>query len=172
MTSLNSTVSSQVRLFANDCLLYHPIKMSSTSGEAAETYRHCGTGKIDGGCASIPRNDRSWGCSGQIKKTCNFSTPLYIKGEPLANVSSTPYLGVCLSETLEWEAHINKITSKANYSLGMKACPPKLRNPSYFSLVRSSLEHSSFVWNPSIQKGIDKLDKKIMISSKICHPKL
>ena len=37
-----------------------------------------------------------------------------LKGETVANVSSTPYLGVCLSETLEWEAHINKITSKAN----------------------------------------------------------
>ena len=34
------------------------------------------------------------------------------------NVSSTPYLGVCLSETLEWEAHINRITSKANSTLG------------------------------------------------------
>ena len=27
------------------------------------------------------------------------------------NVSSTPYLGVCLSETLEWEAHINSLSA-------------------------------------------------------------
>ena len=57
------------------------------------------------------------------------------------NVSSTPYLGVCLSETLEWEAHINRITSKANSTLSflrrsLKACPPKLRETAYFSLVR------------------------------------
>ena len=71
---------------------------------------------------------------------------------------------VCLSETLEWEAHINKITSKANSTLGflrrnLKACPPKLRETAYFSLVRSSLEYSSAVWDPFRQKYIDKLEK-------------
>ena len=76
-----------------------------------------------------------------------------LKGETLANVSSTSYLGVCLSETLEWEAHINKITSKANFTLGflrrnLKACPPKLGGTAYFSLVRPSLEYSSTVWDP------------------------
>ena len=82
------------------------------------------------------------------------------------NVSSTPYLGVCLSKTLEWEAHINRITSKANFPLGflrlrrnLKACPPKLRETAYFSLVRSSLEYSSAVWDPFRQKDIDKLEK-------------
>ena len=78
------------------------------------------------------------------------------------NVSSTPYLGVCLSETLE--AHINKITSKSNSTLGfflrnLKACPPKLRETAYFSLVRSSLEYSSAIWNPFRQKDINKLEK-------------
>ena len=89
-----------------------------------------------------------------------------LKGETLENVSSTPYLGVCLSETLEWEAHINKITrpSEANSTLGflrrnLKACPPKLRETAYFSLVRSSLEYSSAVWDPFRQKDIDKLEK-------------
>ena len=68
------------------------------------------------------------------------------------------------SETLEWEAHIDKITSKANSTLGflrrnLKACPPKLREAAYFSLVRSSLEYSSAVWDPFRQKDIDKLEK-------------
>ena len=94
------------------------------------------------------------------------------EGETLMNVSSTPYLGVCLSETLEWEAHINRITSKANSTLvsasglpsaseepELKACPPKLRETAYFSLVRSSLEYSSAVWDPFRQKDIDKLEK-------------
>ena len=61
-------------------------------------------------------------------------------------------------------AHINKITSKANSTLGflrrnLKACPPKLRETAYFSLVRSSLEYSSEVWDPFRQKDIDKLEK-------------
>ena len=84
-----------------------------------------------------------------------------VQGETFENVSSIPYLGVCLSKTLEWKAHINKITSKANSTLGfllrnLKACPPKLRETAYFSLVRSSLEYSSAVWTP--------LDKKTLIN--------
>ena len=82
----------------------------------------------------------------------------------LANVSSTPYLGVCLNETLEWEAHNHKITSKANSTLGflqrnLKVCPPKLRETAYLSLVRSSLKYSLAVWDPFRQKDIDKLEK-------------
>ena len=46
-----------------------------------------------------------------------------LKGETLEKFSLTPYL--------EWEAHIKKITSKANSTLGflrrnLKACPPKM----------------------------------------------
>ena len=87
-----------------------------------------------------------------------------IKNPGITVHPKTPYLGVCLSETLEWEAHINKITSKANSTLGflrrnLKACPPKLRETAYFSLVRSSLEYSSAVWDPFRQKDIYKLEK-------------
>ena len=53
---------------------------------------------------------------------------------------------------------------KANSTLdylrrSLKACPPKLRETTYFSLVRSSLEYSSAVWDPFRQKDIDKLEK-------------
>ena len=40
----------------------------------------------------------------------------------------------------------------------LKACPPKLRETAYFSLVRSSLEYSSAVWDPFRQKDIAKLE--------------
>ena len=98
------------------------------------------------------------------QKSKNLEFQYTLKGETLENISSTSYLGVCRSETLEWKAHINKITSKANSTLGflqrnLKACPPKLRETAYFSLVRSSLEYSSAVWDPFRQKDIDEIEK-------------
>ena len=64
--------------------------------------------------------------------------------------------------TLNWIQ--NSKFKKANSTLGflrknLKACPPKLRETAYFSLVRSSLEYSSAVWDPFRQKAINKLEK-------------
>ena len=162
INDLPSTVSSQVRLFADDCLLYRPIKCRadqeklqrdlSALQDWADRWGMC----FNPSKCSVRRVSRP--------KSKNLEFQYTLKGETLENVPSTPYLGVCLSETLEWEAHINKITSKANSTLGflrrnLKACPPKLRETAYFSLVRSSLEYSSAVWDPFRQKEIDKLEK-------------
>ena len=157
------------------CLLYRPIKCRADQE------------KLQRDLSALQDWADRWGmCFNPSKcsvlrvsrpKSKNLEFQYTLKGETLENVSSTPYLGVCLSKTLEWEAHINKITSKANSTLGflrrnLKACPPKLRETAYFSLVRSSLEYSSAVWDPFRQKDIDKLKKNSKSSSKICHPKL
>ena len=59
INDLPSTVSSQVRLFADDCLLYRPIKCRADQEKCRETYLRYRTGQIDGGCASTPLNARS-----------------------------------------------------------------------------------------------------------------
>ena len=125
------------------CIARYNVEQIRSS--CRETYLCYRTGPIDGECVLTPWNARSWGCPGRKKKTGIWVHP---KGKTLASVSSTSYLGVCFIETLEWEAHNNRITSKANSTLGflwrnLKACPPKLRENAYFSLVRSSLEYSS-----------------------------
>ena len=58
---------------------------------------------------------------------------------------------------------MDKIAKKANASLGMlrrnlRLCPETCRKPAYTSLVRSLLEYSSTVWDPHIQKEIDKIE--------------
>ena len=136
--------------------------MSSRSGEAAER-PICVTG-LGRSMRDVFQPLEMLGPEGVRAEIKNLEFQYTLEGETLENVSTTTYLGVCLSETLEWEAHINKITSKGNSTLGLlrrnlKACPPKLRETAYFSLVISSLEYSSAVWNPFRQKDIDKLEK-------------
>ena len=87
-----------------------------------------------------------------------------LKGVTLEKVSSTPYLGVSVSENLEWGDHISKIASKANSTLGflrrnLKGCPSKLKEIAYFSMVRSLLEYSCPVWDPYRQGDVNKLNK-------------
>ena len=41
----------------------------------------------------------------------------------------------------------------------LKHCPESCRKTAYLALVRSTLEYSSIVWDPYLQKDINKLEK-------------
>ena len=86
-----------------------------------------------------------------------------LSGQVLEEVKDAKYLGVTVSDDLEWTKHIDVITSKANSKLSflrrnLKGCPEKLRETAYFSLVRSFLEYSATVWHPRQKYNSDKLE--------------
>ena len=74
-------------------------------------------------------------------------------------------LGLFTSGKLSWNAHVDKITSKANKFLGLvkRTCKgmkdiTALRTL-FCALVRSQLEHCTVVWSPQTARNINKLDK-------------
>ena len=74
-----------------------------------------------------------------------------------------PYLGVEVTQKLNWSNHIDHITAKANRSLGfvkrnLKRCPENIKEQAYKSLVRPHLEYASTVWPPHQKHQIDKLE--------------
>ena len=74
-------------------------------------------------------------------------------GHTLQAVDHYPYLGVSLSENLNWKPHILNITNKANSTLGfvkrnLHHCPQKVKDQAYKSLVRPRLEYGCTVWDP------------------------
>ena len=82
----------------------------------------------------------------------------------LKNVSTNPYLGVLFSEDLTWSNHIEKITKKANSTLGflrrnLRRCPTKCKKTAYLSLVRSTLEYGSIIWDPFLKKDIEAIER-------------
>ena len=84
-----------------------------------------------------------------------------LSGQVLEEVKDAKYLGVTVSDDLEWTKHIDVITSKANSKLSflrrnLKGCPEKLRETAYFSLVRSFLEYSATVWHSRQKYNSDK----------------
>ena len=82
----------------------------------------------------------------------------------LQQVTSNPYLGITLSEDLQWSTHIQNITKKANSTLGflrrnLKNWPEECRKLAYISLVRSMLEYGSSIWDPYLLKDINSIEK-------------
>ena len=87
-----------------------------------------------------------------------------LTGQVLEEVMDAKYLGVTLSNDLEWSKHIATITNKANSKLSflsrnLKGCPEKLKQTAYFSLIRSFMEYGATVWDPYQKYNSDKIER-------------
>ena len=76
----------------------------------------------------------------------------------------TEYLGVTLSNDLEWSTHIATMTNKANSKLlflhrNLKGCPEKLKQTAYFSLIRSFMDYGTTLWAPYQKYNGDKVER-------------
>ena len=74
------------------------------------------------------------------------------------------YLGVTLSNNLEWSKHISTKTKNANSKLSflclnLKGCPEKLKQTAYFSLILSFMEYGATVWDPYQKCNSEKVER-------------
>ena len=94
----------------------------------------------------------------QSTLTCNYSMRLpflysyKLSGQVLDEVKDSKYMGVTISDNLDWSKHITTTTTKANARLSfikrkLMDCPQKLKEIADFSLVRSFVDYASAVWD-------------------------
>ena len=87
-----------------------------------------------------------------------------MKGESLEIVNHHPYLGVELSDSLNYHLHIDNICKKASSVLGflkqnLKHFPPKVKERAYRSLVRPKVEYATPIWNPQQKTQIKQVEQ-------------
>jgi hypothetical protein len=153
-------VLSQVRMFADDCLLYRQINTEEDHAnlqkdlKALEEWAHMWGMSFNATKCYVMRIGRGRSISNWIYTLC---------GHPLEQVQQNPYLGVHLSDDLKWSCHITKVTKKANNILAflrrnLQNCPRTLKETAYKTLVRSITEYSCTVWNPHLKGDISTLE--------------
>ena len=141
---LPSVVTSQVRLFADDCLMYRPVH-----GLADQL-------ALQADLLALERWGDAWGMRFNAAKCqimqvyrgqglVHFYT---LCGQVLSVVKETKYLGVLISDDLSWSPHISSITGKAASTLGflrrnLRKCPAQLKERAYIAFVRSTLDYAS-----------------------------
>ena len=145
INDLPSVITSEIRLFADDCLIYRHIH-SSADCEALQR-------DLD----SLERWSIAWGMKFNTLKKCQImsiasgkSHPTYLCnlcGHVLSSVQIAKYLGITLTDELSWSSHVHSIHSRANSTLGfltrnLRRCPAKLKETVYITLVRSTLEYA------------------------------
>ena len=164
MTYINDlplNINSQVRLFADDCVLYRQIVNDTDHNILQEDLN------------TLVQRQNDWQLCFNVKKCFamritharNLKVFDYKLGDHiLEEVSNYPYLGVNISNNLSRSTHINNITSSANRSLGfirrnLYACPKSIKQTAYMSLVRPLVEYSSSVWDPHQKDLISEIER-------------
>lgn len=158
INDLPDTVSSTVRLFADDCLVYRNIKNREDQN------------KLQADLQNLETWAKTWGMRFNAKKcyimSINNKTSRYysLDNTILQEVQDNPYLGLQISNDLRWSVHINNVCKKANATLGfirrnLRNVPEKCRKTAYIALVRSVMEYGATIWNPYLKGDIDKLER-------------
>ena len=131
-------------------------KHNRTNNNFKPTFIHQRDGQQNGGCVLMSPN----------ATLCLFTEVeihYILNNHILEQVQENQYLGVIIIENLKWSTYINKICNKANSTLGfirrnLKHCNQKFKETAYISLVCSLFDYSSTVWDPHLQKDIDRIE--------------
>ena len=114
INDLPKCVTSKVRLFADDCLLYRPIRSERDKIALQEDL------------VALENWAVTWGMRFNAKKCYimhitpkrHKSMHMYsLSGHILKSVSDNPYLGLQISDDLKWNKHIRNTVSKASIAL-------------------------------------------------------
>ena len=158
INDLPQRVKSQIRLFADDCLIYRPIRSPNDQKLLQED--------LD----NLEKWASDWGMKFNADKCYILSTSkkheqdYKLNNIVLKQVDDNPYLGITFSKDLKWGKHISKITQKANSTLAflrrnLSHASTTCKRNAYLSLVRSQLEYGAVAWDPYLKEDIQKLER-------------
>ena len=93
----------------------------------------------------------------------HFKTEYVLHGQDLEKVTSARYLGVGISNTLNWNTHVDRTALNANRSLvvikrNLKTKSPKVREMAYQTLVHPQLEYASAIWDLHTNENTYKIE--------------
>ena len=152
INDLPSVVSSKGRLFADDCLIYRNIKNKEDQIalqkylNLLENWGNTWGMRFNAAKCNIMRVSRT-----RDPKLFNYS----LTGQVLEEVMDAKYLGVTLSNYLDWSKHIATMTNKANSKLSFL----RRKQTAYFSLIHFFMEYGATVWDPYQEYNSDKVER-------------
>ena len=154
------------RLYADDCLVYRSCSSDDDRRVLQEDLNALHRWATTWGLSFNVGKCYMMHLSRQADKPCWFYS---LGGEVVKSVSEATYLGVIFSDkygtrTSNWQPHINTVVARANQRLGflkrsLRGSPFKLRELAFEALVRSTLDYSGAIWDPTVEKEIAKIER-------------
>jgi len=170
INDMPSSVSSQVRLFADDAIIYRRINTEKD------------TELLQNDLNSLENWEKTWKMSFNASKceSIIFSrkrstrvTTYFLHDTPLKLVTSAKYLGITLASNLSWSRHIDFTVKKANRAYGLirrnlKVAPKEVRSHAYISLVRPHLEYGATIWDPHTAGDSNRIEAVQRRAARFC----
>jgi hypothetical protein len=161
INDISEIVKSKIRLFADDAVVYREIRdnndIEALSNDLEAIEKWCDTWQLE-------LNLKKCVVLNFWRKNTSQQHRYSIQNTILESVDTVKYLGITLTHNLSWSRHIQDITGQANRKLGfvkrvLGKCDEKVREISYFSLVRPHLEYASSIWDPHEVGLITELER-------------
>ena len=160
INDLPNGITSHVKLFADDSVLYRPITSTDDHHALQEDLYYL----------------ERWADKWQMKfapKKCYVMTitlkreksqfPYSLCGSTLEGVGLQKYLGIYITSTLNWSKQADEVKKKANAVLGilqrnLSSCAPSVKEQAYMALVRPLVEYGTVAWSPYTKKDTQKVE--------------
>ena len=161
INDLPDNIRSSVRLFADDCVLYRNI----------HSLQDCLTLQED--LTSLGQWEADWQMKFNVAKCHSMRVTQHHKqilfdyslhNQTLENVQSAKYLGITITDNMDWGQHVSEISSKATKTLGflrwnLAFAPRSTKEVAYKTLVRPKLEYAAPIWSPHSKLQINQIEK-------------
>lgn len=160
INDIGNKIKSKIRLFADDCVCYREINSFQDTQTLQNDIDALGSWAREWGMRFQPVKCNTMTVSNK-KKNIRYNYTL--EGTELESLDHIKYLGVTITQNLNWNKHITLMCNKTQKILGLvkrnlKTCPTEVKMQAYKGLIRPILEYSSSVWDPHQQYLIKKIE--------------
>ena len=163
INDLPDNIRPSVRLFADDCVLYRNIYSIQDCLALQEDLTSLGQWEAD------------WQMKFNVAKCHSMRVTRHqhhihilfyhsLHNQALENSQSAKYLGITISDNMDWGQHISEISSKATKTLSflrrnLAFAPKSTKEVAYKTLVRPTLEYAALIWSPNSKLQTNQVEK-------------
>ena len=163
INDLPDNIRSSVCLFPDDCVLYRNI----------HSLQDCLTLQED--FTSLGQWETHWQMKFNVAKCHSMRVTRHqhhkqilfnysLHNQTFENVLSAKYLGITITDNMDWGQHVSDISSKATKTLGflrrnLAFAPRSTKEVAYKTLIRPKLGYAAPIWSPHLKLQINQIEK-------------